>query len=502
MDTIKQAAAFLKALTRSGHKYRAIPPSCKDQNCPPHLLDEPPPRPGFSKLSLAIMLFALFLFLGLAFGRDRKIDPRSCVDNASCGHNARKHWGQYSPYFSAPRGSIKPDVPSGCEVNFASVLSRHGSRYPTKNKSKAYRNVIERIQRDVRHYAKGYEFIKHYNYSLGTNDLTAHGEEELYQSGKKFFKRYRKLAKKSVRPFVRASGSDRVIRSAERFVLGFYKARGQDGGQYLTDILVIPEREGYNNPLDHGNCKAFEDAPKTGGQKNAWRKVWATAVMERLNKKLPGAKLNLEETIYMMDLCPFNTVASPKAKASPFCRLFSKQEWEAYEYYETLDKWYAYGPGNPMGPTQGVGYVNELISRLTKVPVRDNTTTNGTLDSHPDTFPLNRHLYADFSHDNTLLTIYGALGLYSNETVLPSNRQVPPHKTGGFSASWAVPFGARMYVEKMHCRKEDEELVRVLVNDRVVPPRGCRADKLGRCRLDDFLKGLEFAKQGGHWDRC
>ena len=68
--------------------------------------------------------------------------------------------------------------------------------------------------------------------------------------------------------------------------------------------------------------------------------------------------------------------------------------------------------GNPLGRVQGVGYVNELLARLTQTPVRDHTQTNRTLDGAPATFPLNRTLYADFSHDNQMAAIYAALGLF------------------------------------------------------------------------------------------
>ncbi|KAG5925537.1 hypothetical protein E4U42_004193 [Claviceps africana] len=449
------------------------------------------------------MLLAVFLLAGLALAQKGK--KPTCVGNPACYFDVREHWGQYSPYFSAPHSSLQSFVPMGCKITFGSVLSRHGSRYPTKKKSEAYKNLIERIQKDVQYYGKGYEFIRDYNYSLGANDLTQHGKDELFESGKKFFYRYKQLAGKKAQPFVRASGSDRVIVSAQKFLRGFYGANGRDGGKYLDKILVIPEAEGIQNPLDHGNCKAFEDAhdsERAGEQKNAWKKFWATPVMDRLNEQLPGANMTLEDTISMMDLCPFNTVTSATLKLSPFCQLFTKQEWEAYDYYQSLDKWYAYGPGNPLGPTQGVGYVNELIARLTRSPVKDTTTTNATLDSNPRTFPLNRVLYADFTHDNTLMTVYGALGLYNNMSALPSDRVPLRREMDGYAASWVVPFGARMYVEKMRCGGHGEELVRVLVNDRVVAPKGCNADKLGRCKLKDFVNGLAFAKKGGLWNRC
>jgi hypothetical protein len=49
---------------------------------------------------------------------------------------------------------------------------------------------------------------------------------------------------------------------------------------------------------------------------------------------------------------------------------------------------------------QGVGYVNELIARLTNASVRDTTSVNHTLDADPATFPLGRAFYADFTHEN------------------------------------------------------------------------------------------------------
>ncbi|TWU75545.1 hypothetical protein ED733_006045 [Metarhizium rileyi] len=504
MGIISETVASLKALVEPNHKYSAIAAPVTGRNPARQAFGERPPRSKSFKLSMGIMLFAAFVFLGFAFARDRP-DTKSCVTDGSCTHNSHKHWGQYSPYFSAHKGSIKPDIPPGCEVTFASILSRHGSRYPTAGKSKAYKDMVERIQQDVKDFGKGSEFLKDYKYNLRSDDLTAFGEQEMVKSGKKFYKRYQKLAEDTTHPFVRASGSERVVMSAQQFVHGFYKAKGKNGSKYLEDILVIPEGNGFNNTLDHGTCGAFEDGPNAelAHDKQApWEKIWATPVMERINAKLPGANISLQETIYLMDLCPFNTVATDTATHSDFCRLFSKEEWHGYEYYQSLEKWYGYGPANPLGSTQGVGYVNELIARLSHSPVEDHTSTNRTLDSSPPTFPLNRLLYADFTHDNTMMTIYGALGLYINATEIPTDHRVSPKKAEGYSASQAVPFGARMYVEKMHCGEDDFQMVRILVNDRVIPPQGCKADKLGRCEVGDFLKGLNFAKEGGHWDQC
>lgn len=95
------------------------------------------------------------------------------------------------------------------------------------------------------------------------------------------------------------------------------------------------------------------------------------------------------------------------------------------------------------------------------------------------------------------------MGLY-NATAPLSNTSVgtPAHETAGYSASWTVPFAARAYFEKMACSGVDEELVRVIVNDRVIPLTTCGADQLGRCTLSGFVESLAFARDGGKWDRC
>ena len=74
--------------------------------------------------------------------------------------------------------------------------------------------------------------------------------------------------------------------------------------------------------------------------------------------------------------------------------------------------------------------------------------------------------------------------------------------TNFYSASWTVPFASRAYFEKLSCRDQAEELVRVLVNDRVLPLEFCGGDGLGRCPLSSFVNSLGFARSGGHWDQC
>jgi len=106
-----------------------------------------------------------------------------------------------------------------------------------------------------------------------------------------------------------------------------------------------------------------------------------------------------------------------------------------------------------------------------------------------------------------------------------------PAEMGGWSASWSVPFAGRVYVEKLVCsvsvpnlthlknelEKVDEsndgatdantkEMVRILVNDRVIPLQNCGGGAeyagLGMCEVDKWIESLEFVRSGGRWDDC
>lgn len=422
-------------------------------------------------------------------------------------------------------------------MTFAQVLSRHGARDPTSSKTKTYNETIQKIQESATSYiGSNITFLEDLEYTLGADELTKFGQRELYNSGYKFYQRYKNLAR-TKKMFVRASDESRVVESGYNFTRGFHDAMLSDvfshRGQSVTNrtndypypILTISEDADANNTLSHALCTSFEnesdDAIDARGQ-GPWTDIFLPPIAARINSQLPGANLSLKETSYLMDLCPFFTVASQPTTASPngglskFCNLFTIDEWRSYDYYQSLGKYYHYGAGDDLGPTQGVGYTNELIARLTHASyVKDNTSVNHTLDDNQSTFPtVDRNedvLFADFSHDNDMTAIFFALGLYDGTADLNNTHIQKPTDPGvaGYSAAWTASFGARMYVEKLVCgggevsgdtASADEEYVRFIVNDRVIP-LAC-ADKDGKCLLSDYLNTLDFAKSGGKWAQC
>jgi hypothetical protein len=437
------------------------------------------------------------------------ISPESCEswqDGFECSPEISHFWGQYSPYFSI-RSELEVELPEQCEITFVQILSRHGARDPTLGKTLKYNATIQKIHANTTSYTQEFNFIKDYEYNLGADQLTVFGEQQMVNSGHKFYERYVNITQR-VTPFVRSSGQNRVVQSARNWTQGFHAARKSDPAAVDEDfpyhIVEISEDAGKNNTLDHGLCEVFENSTVAAAAQQAWIDIFTPPLVERLNENMKGADLVGIEVIYIMDLCPYETVASTGGKLSRFCDLFSEREWQEYDYYQSLGKYYGYSWGEPLGATQGVGFTNELIARLTATPVEDHTSTNHTLDDSEETFPLGGEpvLYADFSHDNDLTGIFSALGLFNETKPLSTDAMQDVNATDGYSASWTVPFAARAYFEKITCPDEPEEYIRILVNDRVLPLKNCGGDEYGRCTLSAFLDSLTFAKAGGDWQKC
>ena len=185
--------------------------------------------------------------------------------------------------------------------------------------------------------------------------------------------------------------------------------------------------------------------------------------------------------------------------------------------------------GAPLGPVQGVGYINELIGRLTNSPAHHGLQTNKTLLSSPQTFPLDRAMYVDFSHGSLMISVFAAMGLF-NQTNGPLDA-TQPNRDRTWVISKMMPFSGHMTVERLSCSAlppplaasgsrpvrwwnwmmvdqeadhgsgaEVEEYVRIFVNDAKQPLEFCGADEDGMCKLDDFVNSQEYARNDGFGD--
>ncbi|KAK4703123.1 hypothetical protein P7C70_g3091, partial [Phenoliferia sp. Uapishka_3] len=396
-----------------------------------------------------------------------------------------KNLGPYSPYI--PVGTY-PAPPAHCVVNQVNILQRHGARFPTAGAGKKIIASVAKVKA-ARSFSKSFAFVPSYNYTLGADDLTPFGAQESHDAGVLTAKRYSMLPLGSM-PFVRSDSSQRVVDSAANWSAGF----AMQSHSPRRSVLVLNGATGSNDTLENNNCP---NAPEPTIPETAWLNLFATNITSRLNAGAPGANLTNADTLNLMQLCGFDSGSS--GSLSPWCGIFQTKEWAAFEYYYDLDKFYGNGYGNTLGAIQGVGYVNELLSRVTgdlKFATNDKTQVNHTLDSSPSTFPLARTLYADFSHDNQITSILAAMGLKKGPN-LPSTG---PPVNQAWVTSQIVPFAGRLVTERLLCG--GKQYVRFLINDQLQPATFCGGDKSapGVCRLEDFVKSQAYSTNNGNGD--
>ncbi|KAF8187185.1 phytase [Pholiota molesta] len=405
--------------------------------------------------------------------------------------SVQQSWAAYTPYFS-----VQPYTPppSNCHITQVNILQRHGARFPTSGATTGILAAVTKLQSATNYSNPKLDFLRNYAYTLGKNgDLVPFGAFQSEEAGKTAYTRYSWLIFEENLPFVRASSSERVVDSATNWTLGFSIASNHVFNPKLSVILS----ENLNDTLDDSMCP---NAGSSDPQTDIWTAIYGAPIADRLNRQAPGANLTAEDISNLIPLCPFESVAN--GMTSPFCAIFTPEDFAQFEYFGDLDKFYGTGYGQALGPIQGVGYVNELLARLTRRPVADRTQTNRTLDAARATFPLDRAVYADFSHDNQMAAVYAALGLFRQPRALDPTKPSPGRT---WVTSRLTPFSARMVAERLHCTTgarggKAEVFVRILVNDALQPLEFCGGDRRGLCTLDAFVESQAFARSNGAGD--
>lgn len=265
----------------------------------------------------------------------------------------------------------------------------------------------------------------------------------LYDSGVLHYYNYGHLYNTSTKILARTTTQDRMLKSAEYFMAGFF------GLGWTNNVSLVVSIEGdgqtWNNSLaGYDNCNNSNTGVSSGGTNASqiWENTYLANAVKRLNANSKGFTWNTSAVYNAQTLCPYETVAYGY---SAWCDLFTYEEWQGFEY--SIDLSFA---GNnyfqsPTGRAVGIGWVQELLARLQgKLITTATAQDNITLDSSPVTFPTNQSLYFDFSHDTNIGSILTAFGLKQFAPVLPTSG---PPKNQSLIVSHTTPFGARLDIE-------------------------------------------------------
>ncbi|KAM0260417.1 hypothetical protein ACHAQJ_002819 [Trichoderma viride] len=423
-----------------------------------------------------------------------------------------KMMGYLSPYFPSPGfGVDEYPLPSGAEIVQVQMLSRHGARYPTSGAG-----VVEFAQRIAnasdKFNPKGpLSFLKGWEYNLGSEILVPKGREELYNSGVLHSYMYGSLYNPNSKIIVRTTTQDRMLKSAENWMAGFF---GLEWTNNAT-IEVIIEAIGFNNSLAGAlNCSNAYTKTSADDARQGWINVYLKDALSRFRSMSEGFDWTIDDVYNAQTLCPYETVAYG---FSMFCDLFTYEEWQGFGY--SIDIWFSAGNAfqSPVGRATGLGYQQEVLARLQNHTLGySGSQINITLDNNTETFPLNQSLYFDFSHDTNIISILTAFGLRQFAHDLPADRYPGAHN---FTVAHLTPFGARLDIEIIktpkpvspnrdgYLRGEEQKYVHFVLNQRTIPlgvsfPECDASRKDGWCDFDTFVKIQEGMTAKANFDHA
>ncbi|KAF8212585.1 phosphoglycerate mutase-like protein, partial [Mycena galopus ATCC 62051] len=403
-----------------------------------------------------------------------------------------------SSWLGLPNAS--PQIPANCQLEQVHLVQRHGARYPTTGAPPSqFAAALHGLAGTTGVNVSGpLGFLATWEYQLGAEILTPFGRSQLFDLGVGFRVKYGELLKGFTEvPVWRTTSQGRMVDSALHFAAGFF---GVQSYQQSYHQLIEIEAPGFNSTLaPYDACPNGNNAIAAFGTTQAlkWAAVYLADAETRLQPFIQGLPLSPSILVAMQQLCAYETVA---LGYSSFCDLFTQEEWIGYSYLNDLAFWYSFGPGNPATSAQGIGYVQELVSRLTQTRITDfDTTVNGSIVSSDVLFPFGQPIYVDATHDTVISSIVTAMNItaLAAEGPLPLDRIPQDHV---YIINNIAPFASNLVGQVLSCptpaRTANASYIRWILNDAVLPLTGiagCGTDANGDglCPLPAFVAGMQ-----------
>ena len=276
-----------------------------------------------------------------------------------------------------------------------------------------------------------------------------------------------------------ASDCTRIIDTAKYLMTGLL------GYSWPTQasLQIIPETSdlGGDTLTPGDTCLAYRSDKKRGhdyGYTQLWkyRDTYLPAIATRLHKENSAIRFGMEEVYVMQEMCGFETLARG---SSPWCGVFSHDEWKNFEYARDVLHFYRTGPGNPYSKAMGSLWADATAKLLAK----------GGEEAG--------RMFLSVAHDGDVLPVMNFLGLFDGEELPVTHRKDDRRWRSG----QLVPMMGRLIVELMSCsadgHNEDsvKKFVRIDINDGVTAIPLCQSGPAGSCPLEDFLRFVETGRK-------
>ncbi|KAH8431548.1 histidine phosphatase family protein [Aspergillus melleus] len=411
--------------------------------------------------------------------------------------NLLHHLGGNGPWIEKNDGEhvfegIGP--PERCSIEQVHMMSRHGERYPTKSAGSRHLALLSRIRESNVPLNGSLSFVNNWSYFTSEpekdfDQLTATGpyagKLQAFTTGVRFVTRYGHLLSKHTKTRLWASECQRVIETAQHFASGMFGLDWENNGK--AELEIIPETfdQGANTLTPGDTCLKYLEDPEKGhdngmNMRNRFQEVYAPAIAKRLVSEQDNLALGSfsdEEIFSMQEMCGYETIARG---SSPWCGVFTKEEWESFEYARDIIHYYRAGPGNPYAGAMGWLWLNATTTLLQSGP------ESGTM-------------FFSFVHDGDIAPFLTALDIMKDPRYDPSLPITHIARDRKWRTSTVMPMGARIVLERMACpsasvqseESGQDSFVRVNINDRIVPLPYCKSGPGHSCPLKEFARHVE-----------
>lgn len=355
--------------------------------------------------------------------------------------NLLKHTGWQGPYSDRRGYGINRDPPATCRVDQVVQITRHGERWPDHYDWVEQSGSLDKILKHQGslngslHFANWYEPFANDEFGwLSEESLWGpySGLLNAYNQGVEARRRYYNLYDGSSILPIFASGYERIVDTARLFGQGFLNWNYTE----LGALNIIPEilSQGANTLVPVCNNTALEQTtcsyPTNSTEQNSpWLYSQYNAAVERLNTENPGLNLNQSDIPHLLGMAAFELNVRG---SSPWVDVFTSEEWIAFEYAQTSYYYCFYGPGSVVGKSFGSIYLNATRTVL--------------LDGPSNGLPL----YFNFAHDTNIIAILAALGIDEEES-WNGNDVTFGHR---YDVTDLTPQGAHLVFERLVCDED------------------------------------------------
>ncbi|RVX69343.1 hypothetical protein B0A52_06938 [Exophiala mesophila] len=357
-------------------------------------------------------------------------------------------------------------LPKGCSVDQVHMLSRHAERYPTKTAGARHLELLKRLDDPTVSLEGSLSFVKSWTYFTDPTDpafenLTQTGPYagtlQASNTGKTLRDRYQHLLPRHQSTRFWSCGSPRDIETAKHFASGFFGANWLSDG--TAELQVIPEdpKRGGDTLTPGDTCYKYDRDGYSGHDAgyrklDEWQTVFTQPIIKRLASLATGIELEPVDVYSMMEMCGFEILVRG---SSPWCAVFSQDEWLDFEYARDLLHFYRAGPGNPYAGAMGWLWLNATRTLM--------------LDGRA------QHPYMSFVHDGDIVPVLATLKVFDErlmQQTLPSDKIKSDRN---WRTSDVVPMGGRLILERIVCdalvpasSTSKDYFVRLFINDGLI----------------------------------